>query len=532
MKQLILGLYNKYRITFIAIVLITLFTFAISYIYDFDNFTLNIYLCFVDFVLSTFISYKILDVYKDKLLSSDAKKNESIKIRVFVVSIFTIIILHIINYSLVNTYFKNDFKYEILKLSYLLIPQFLIFYLEINDKNISMPKYVLMVFKNSLSHFIFTLIVFTGIIILYCIYEALIGHVNNTTMSSIMTTIFTFIVMTGYLISIDNTDYKENVFLKVLVYYVMQSIVFAGFIIVYAFMVNIIIRMELPPNQIYMVGIAVFFIGVITCYMSQAFDEHYKISKLMPILFIPILIMQYIAIFVRILNYGLSAYRYIAVMVLVFETIFIIMYILKYDKLKNLFLYAIVLVLITFYIPLVNIYNLPDTVNNTLLKNVTSANKDYKESVSNRNECLIYKGFSDANIDISGYDKLDRFSMRYEYDLKDNKYYDTKSSYKKHMEDGVSDLKNAKAYIQMPTSDTTYGYKKEDFVLLDIDDYVKKLEEIIISNNYDENKVQDNIDGIIEFDDKKIVITLINIRYEETNFDSILISGYLLTKEK
>ena len=57
----------------------------------------------------------------------------------------------------------------------------------------------------------------------------------------------------------------------------MQSIVFVGYIIVYVFMFNIIIKMQLPPNQIYVVGIAVFFIGVLTSYMSQGFDNSDKI---------------------------------------------------------------------------------------------------------------------------------------------------------------------------------------------------------------------------------------------------------------
>ena len=529
MKKLILGLYNKYIITFIAIVSITLFTFAISYIYDFDNFTLNIYLYFVDFVLSTFIAYKILDVYKDKLFSSDTGKNESIKIRVFAVSIFTLIILHIINYYLVSTYFNNDFKYEILKISYLLIPQFLIFYLEINDKKISMPKYALMVFKNSLSHFIFTLIVFTGILILYFIYEALIGHVNYTTMSSIMTTIFTFIVMTGYLISMDNTEYKENVFLKVLVCYVMQSIVFVGYVIVYAFMINIIIKIQLPPNQIYVVGIAVFFIGVLTSYISQGFNENYKISKLMPILFIPILIMQYISIFVRIINYGMSVYRYIAVMVLIFETIFLVMYIYKYDKLKNIFLYAIGLVLILFYIPFVNIYSMPNIINNTLLKNVINENESESEERYNTNEKHfdVYKSFAEKNINISGYDNLDRVSISYEYDKSNDKFYDTHSNYQKHMQDGISDFKNVKAYIK-----SSSGYMKDDYVYLNIDDYVNSLEKLIVTNDYNKDVISNNIDTEIEIDNKKLIITYIRLDYREciNNFKNLFIEGYILTK--
>lgn len=522
MRKLIIDLYNKYIITFISIIILTLYTFAISGS-GFKNYSFSIHLYFVDLVLGTFIAYKIFDVYKDKLFGADASKNIIIKIIVFIISILSIFVLHAINFKFANINFKDEFEYQFLKMVYLLIPQFLIFYLEISDKNISVPQYALMVFKNFLSHFVFTLIVFTGIIILYLIYEALIGSVDDNFYLSIVVTLLTFTTMTGYLISIDNTEYKENVFLKVLVCYVMQSIVFVGYVIVYAFMLNIIIKMQLPPNQIYMVGIAVFFIGVLTSYMSQGFNVNYKISKLMPVLFIPILIMQYIAIFVRIINYGMSVYRYIAIMVLVFETIFLVMYIFKYDRLKNIFLYAIGLVLILFYIPFINIYSIPNTINNTLLKNIINVKDDDENNHDKEKKYYdIYKSFPEKNISISGYDNLVNLSIAYTYDEDNNKFYDYNSKYQKHMEKGVNDFKNIKAY----------GYMKDDYVILDIDDYVKSLEELIITNDYNEDAINDNIVTEIEMENKKLIITYIRIDYREriNNFKTLYIEGYLLTK--
>ena len=526
MRKLITDLYNKYIITFISIAVLSLYTFFFFYILDNKDYSFNIHLYFVDLVLGTFIAYKILEVYKDKLLHFDDNKNGIIKILVFFVSGLVIFILHAINFNLINNS-EKDTGYEILKVSYLLIPQFLIFYLEVIEKNISVPKYALMVFKNSLSHFVFTIIVSTGIFILYLIYEALIGNVDYKTHFSIVATLLTFTTMTGYLISMDNTEYKENVFLKVLVYYVMQSIVFVGFVIVYAFVFNIIIKMKLPPNQIYMVGITVFFIGVITSFMSQAFDEKYKISKLMPILFIPILIMQYIAILVRIFNYGLSVYRYIALMVLVFETTFLIFYIFKYENIKNIFLYAIGIVLILFYIPFINIYSLPNTLNNTLLKDVSNKNVDDEQSYLIKKSCDIYKSFSETNINISGFDKLDRFSISYEFDASDNKFYNRNSSYKKPIENGISDLKNAKAHIK-----SYNGNMVKEYVILDIDEYMKSLEKLIIYNDYDKDLVENNIENVLEINDKKIILTYIELDYRESinNFKYIYLEGYLLTK--
>lgn len=522
MRRLIIELYNKYIITFISITILTLYTFYISYI-GFDDYSTDIYLYFIDLVLGTFIAYKIIDVYKEKLFSLDENKNKIIKIVVFLISIFTIFILHFINFNLVNTNLKDDYKYEIFKISYLLIPQFLILYLEICDKNISVPKYALMVFKNSLLHFVFTLIVFTGTFILYLIYQALIGEVDDKIFISIEATIFVFIAMVGYLVSIENTEYKDNAFLKILVYYVMQSIVFVGYIIVYAFMINIIIKMQLPPNQIYMVGIAVFFIGVLTSYMSQAFDEDYKISKLMPILFIPILIMQYIAIFVRIINYGLTPFRYTAVMVLIIETIFIIFYIFRYDKIKNILLYGIGIMLVLFYIPFMNIYSLPSNINKMFYNNTIKDNNDDIDDEVSKKSCNIYKYFNYENIDIKGYDRLDSIVINYKYSENDKKYYDLHSN-RKQNDEGISDFKNTNAYISNLTSDKV--------IILDIDEYMKYLERLVIENDFKEDIVEKNLDNIIIDGNKKIIIGFINFRYDEDtkNFINISITGNLLTK--
>ena len=522
MRKLIIDLYNKYIITFISIIILTLYTFAISGS-GFKNYSFSIHLYFVDLVLGTFIAYKIFDVYKDKLFGADASKNIIIKIIVFLISILSIFVLHAINFKFANIHFKDESEYQFLKMVYLLIPQFLIFYLEISDKNISVPQYALMVFKNFLSHFVFTLIVFTGIIILYLIYEALIGSADDNIYLSIVVTLLTFTNMTGYLISMDNTEYKENIFLKVLVYYVMQSIVFVGYIIVYAFMFNIIIKMQLPPNQIYMVGIAVFFIGVLTSYMSQGFEENYKISKIMPLLFIPILIMQYIAIFVRIFNYGLSVYRYIAVMVLVFETIFLVLYIFRYDKLKNILLYAIGLVLILFYIPFINIYSLPNSINNTFFINIIEENDEDVEPIKNIKSCYVYKYFKNEDLDISEYNKLNNIDINYKFNKKDNKYYDL-SSKKKQDDVGVIDFKEINGYIANNTSDNVF--------VLDIDNYMKSIEKIILENDYNGELVEKNISRYIEMDDKLFIISYINFKYDDDTmkFKYITIFGFLLTK--
>ena len=185
------------------------------------------------------------------------------------------------------------------------------------------------------------------------------------------------------------------------------------------------------------------------------------------------------------------------------------------------------IVLILFYIPFINIYSLPNTLNNTLLKNVSNKNVDDEQSYLIKKSCDIYKSFSETNINISGFDKLDRFSISYEFDASDNKFYNRNSSYKKPIENGISDLKNAKAHIK-----SYNGNMVKEYVILDIDEYMKSLEKLIIYNDYDKDLVENNIENVLEIDDKKIILTYIKLDYRESinNFKYIYLEGYLLTK--
>ena len=399
MKNIIKDFITKYLFTFIGIIALTVYNFIFFKDIDFINTNDtygNIYLYFVDFILGSFIAYKVFTVYGDKFDKYDKIKKLGLKIVTIIFFFSFAVFLQNASFNLITTLGLEKDRYEILKPVYILIPILLILYLENKEKDISTSKYLLMLFRNFLLLHVFILIVIIGIMILIFIYSSLIGEVDFNTIGRIIISASSFISWTGMLLSFDKTEYSENMFLKVLVKYVMLSIVFVGFVIVYAFMVGIIINRELPKNQIYMVGIALFFIGILTSYMSLAFDGNNKLAKCLPILFIPVLIMQYIALFIRIINYSLTPYRYLALMVLIIETLFIIIYIFKNENVKNMFLYAAAIIFIVFYLPFFNAYSFPKTINNIFFKNVEQKKNSFSE---NKTIYYIYKNEKDEDIE-------------------------------------------------------------------------------------------------------------------------------------
>lgn len=410
-KEIIIKFVKKYPVETISILLLSIFL-AISVdlrtIEVKDWFGIFVIPCFV--ALGSYLTDKILAIY-EKEINQKLKKipigNENTS------NLFFIIIATLIQYLLYRwlcvlilsstSNFRNFFSdsesvvimmFSFGVVSFLML--FLISYFVIKEKEVSLKKYLLKMFMSLLALFIIELVVLIGIIILYAICEALLGGVNTYVMSRIVVFTLCIVFSMGLFVSIENVDGKNSLFSKILVRYIMQIMVFIGFIIFYIYLFKIIFAFTLPSNQVFAVCTTLFTIGLLTNLMSQAIEEKsvYSIAiKYLPVAFIPAFILQVIAVTLRIHQHGLTTLRYLGVLFIIFEGIYLVYYIFsevlnnKKFKLEKMFLVSSLMFVLIFFIPKINIFEFHKIYNKVFYKQTETFNPidESKENVASKN---------------------------------------------------------------------------------------------------------------------------------------------------
>ena len=372
MRVSILNFIKKYPLTFISAIffaaLCTLMVNDLGIVYSSGNFnnTLTECLLLVSSIVSgSFLFSKIVAVYNNKIHD----RIKTYKIIESLVAIVIVSILHFITRFLVKAYTNQDDNFAIYPLT--IIFASLTYYLIIKETNISVPEYVLKVFMNILALFLFECIVASGIAVLFYIYNTLFRSADWQILLNIL--IFQFIVITsiGGFIAIENIKSTPSLFSRVLVKYVMMIMVLIGFVFFYIYLIKIMIKRELPSNQVFMVCTLLFSLGLSINLMAGSFNDNSPydlVNKYLPLAFVPALVLQILSLFLRINQYGFTVSRYMGVILIIFEIIFILIYQFRYDKLKYIFLVDAVLVFIMSYVPMINMYQFPNIYNKTFSK--------------------------------------------------------------------------------------------------------------------------------------------------------------------
>ena len=236
----------------------------------------------------------------------------------------------------------------------------IVIYLVIKEKRLSLKEYMLKLFMNSIFVFVICCVVLAGILVLYLICEALLGTIPYYIISRIIVFLLSMISFMGLFVSIENVDGRQSLFSKILVRYIMQIMVFIGFVIFYIYLVKIIVKLELPSNQVFLVCTTLFSIGLLTSLMSLGVNEESKYNtaiKFLPVAFIPALILQIISLALRIGQHGITTMRWLGIITIVFEIVYLVLYILdeildkEKVKLENILWVASLLALISYFVP-------------------------------------------------------------------------------------------------------------------------------------------------------------------------------------
>ena len=515
-KKIIIDFIIKHKIETISVFLMALITKNLSS--SQNSISCELFAILILISMSSFFYNKLFKNYqyiidkniikKIKIFDSYEKRELFIKFIIYIAVVFISYCLY--RFSLI-IFLKNNknilgYSYIVSVLPVASILFLLISYFVIKEKNIKIKNYILNIFINLIFLFLIECVIAIGFFVIMGINYSLFG--KNFFEEDIIIIVLSFVFYIGLFVSIENEIKKYNFFIKLLVLYIMQIMVFIGFFIFYIYFFNIIIKKELPSNQVFTVCVTLFSLGLSISLMSLSIEQntiYSKIIKYLPTFFIPAYILQLISLGLRINQYGLTFERYIGILIIIFETIYIIYYIFDYIfeynkiKLEYIFLFSSLMILISFFVPKINVYEFPKIYNNFFDKNIEETN--FINNKVKERDRYKYKVFESDEIIVKGYDKIKKFNITCFYeDLYKKEYLDN------------------------------YTNKMYDSKMINFEEIIDKIKMGIKTNPSDPLL---DINNIFFTNNNKIIIQHININYNDidSKINRIGLSGYILIKE-
>ena len=183
-----------------------------------------------------------------------------------------------------------------------------------------------------------------------------------------------------------NQEEDVGKFAKIVIKYVLGTLVISAFVIIYLYILKILILRSMPSNQIFRILSALFICSLPIWTMIIGFKEnetYYKINSKLPFLFIPFIFLQIYSILVRINANGFTEARYLCLMHIVFEIIYIIMYWKNKGKIGNILIVFVAFTIISTIVPYVNMFKISITSQVNNLK-IYTQKTNYTEEEENK----------------------------------------------------------------------------------------------------------------------------------------------------
>lgn len=154
---------------------------------------------------------------------------------------------------------------------------------------------------------------------------------------------------------------EDGRFTEALIKYVLTGLVVSAFAIIYVYILKIVLFRDMPSNAVFRILSGLFLAGLPIWTMNSFYTQRnplLKISRILPYLFSPLILLQAYSIGIRIYENGITPMRYICVMLLVFEILYITLYYFRRQAVGWLFLAAAGFVFTACCMPGINMYRI------------------------------------------------------------------------------------------------------------------------------------------------------------------------------
>lgn len=535
---------GKFPLTIIsAIVLTVIYTICLDN-YSIETTTLtNISLFIVIFASSTFLIETVLENKIKKKI-----------IYYIIAAIWATVLTYAVNIEegllgMSNTIFL--FKIERFIICYLIATIVLAIYYNYKSLNKTFEQYVtstfVTIFKTSLIYGILAI----GIAMITAVFVYLILDGESYILVARMEILlFGVYYIPTVLYSFYDQEEEIGKFAKIVIKYVLGTLVIVAFAIIYMYIIKIIFLRDIPSNLIFRILSALFIIGLPVWTMILSFKENTtldKINRKLPLLFIPFIILQIYSIGTRILSNGITELRYLCLMLIIFEIVYIIIYLTKKEKVSRILLVFLALNVISTIAPYINMFtisNLSQYNNLKIYKQKTEYSEEEKTKIYGAYNYLRHSSIEGKKyienyltkddeelikkLKNSGTKKSD--NGKNIYVDKDINYIEVEGYKKVYKIDSYSynsskenrTIDETFSNIEINTQESNYSIEANILPL--INEYVNHENEM---NNYSEENNELKLD-----ENKKIILERLILEYDDTtkNVSYYNMSGYLLEK--
>ncbi len=450
----------------------------------------------------------------------------------------------------------QDFRYLVMEqltyiyFGYIFILAIIGVYKILLDSKLTFQEYLYRVGVNLFKSTLTYLIIAIGITLICAVFILLFfGGENYEIILRVNVLIFGFYYVIAILKSVSDVKSRnENDFINRLIKYVLLSLVVIAFIVIYLYIIKIFLLSEVPSNVIFRILLALFVVAFPIWNMAEVFEDNkvvHKISKCLPYAFIPFIFLEAYSLGIRIMQYGITPMRYVAIIVLFIQILALILTFIKNRKyLLHLPLAVAVIILIaTSILTPHRIARINQR--NIILRNMpadfNSLNDDAKEKVYSAYKYFKYEDKKEflpqyvilQNDDILSYQEeqvKDKYETRY-ISMSSEAIVDI-TEYSKLTKGFIYQFEEKENLIFGDLYYCTESNKKNEKFSIDITKYIHNIIEEYENSNEkeDENILKNNI---IKIDETKIFyITNISISYrmgsQEINF--VNFDGYILSK--
>ena len=351
MKEKIKNILKTYPVTMITTLVLTI----ILSIYIDNNLMNNV---FFDRLIECLIFFDFGVLFSEVYF--DNKK----RLTFFIIFLLLAIGLVILDNS---KYTALSFKFVI---SYILIISILIIYKLFKKTKLPCSEYFIKVFSNLLHTAILYLVLSVGLLLITSAFNYLILDGDDIFILRIEILLFGGFLVPSIVLDITNPVNEVSNFIKILIHYILEILVIIAFIIIYLYIIKILLIWQLPSNEVFRILALLFVFSCPTWIMNEYYkDQLGKINSYLPLAFIPFIILECVSLGIRVVNHGLTNTRYLGIVLIIFQIIYIY---IRYRKKKfelNFFV-LIILTIISFLLPFINMISLSNYSQVKIIKNI------------------------------------------------------------------------------------------------------------------------------------------------------------------
>lgn len=402
--------FESYKVTYIAIVLVTLYSAFIELSYDtklevsFDEMIVVRALCIFG------VATAFIETY--------FKEKSKVKIPAFLAAA-VIACIAAYNLGLKKGEQLMNMSGDIIKdvttrllIGYLLLLMLGIVYYSFKKSGFSFEEYTLRIFSNLVKVYIFYFILLIGTLIITEIFDELFidGYSSLSSASAILITGLYFAPQC--LAALSDMRDTPGYFIKTIVKYVLSCMTICSMAVVYLYMLKIIIMFEIPSNEIFSIVSVLFCLGIPIWIVVGYYRDETKYSKVLsvlPYVFAPLIILQIYSMGIRIYEHGMTNERYMGVMLIVFEIGTVIIWKLCKQKYEVLIKLLAIIIVVSVFVPVVNMESVSNTWQTVFLQKYLQEVMDGKELTDLEYERMVgaYKYLSDKHkMQTSTYDEF------------------------------------------------------------------------------------------------------------------------------